>query len=123
VRIGECMSDEEIFVALARRMKLPVGTESVEEVLNSQLARGGLHMTFAELKDKGSVIVPFKYRKYEDSGFKTPEHGWWFPEEPAFRCQAPYQQLRETRSAPRKGRSVPPLRPTTQHLIPSVKAS
>ena len=29
VRIGECMSDEEIFVALARRMKLPVGTESV----------------------------------------------------------------------------------------------
>ena len=29
-------------------------------------------MTFAELKEKGSVTVPFKYRKYEDSGFKTP---------------------------------------------------
>jgi anaerobic selenocysteine-containing dehydrogenase len=72
VRIGECMSDEEIFVALARRMKLPVGTESVEEVLNSQLARGGLDMTFAELKELGSVTVPFKYRKYEDGGFKTP---------------------------------------------------
>lgn len=72
VRIGECMADEEIFVALARRMKLPVGTESVEEVLNSQLARGGLNMTFAELKEKGSVTVPFKYRKYEDGGFKTP---------------------------------------------------
>ncbi len=72
VRIGECMADEEIFVALARRMKLPVGTESVEEVLNSQLARGGLDMTFAELKEKGSVTVPFKYRKYEDGGFKTP---------------------------------------------------
>ncbi len=72
VRIGECMADEEIFVALARRMKLPVGTESVEEVLNSQLARGGLDMTFAKLKEKGSVIVPFKYRKYEDGGFKTP---------------------------------------------------
>jgi len=72
VRIGECISDEEIFVALARRMKLPVGTESVEEVLNSQLTRGGLGMTFAELKEKGSVMVPFKYRKYEDSGFKTP---------------------------------------------------
>ena len=27
VRIGECKSDEEIFVELARRMKLPVGTE------------------------------------------------------------------------------------------------
>ncbi len=72
VRIGECMSDEEIFVELARRMKLPVGTELVEEVLNSQLARGGLDMTFAELKEKGSVTVPFKYRKYEDGGFKTP---------------------------------------------------
>jgi thiosulfate reductase/polysulfide reductase chain A len=72
VRIGECMSDEEMFVELARRMKLPVGTESVEEVLNSQLARGGLDMTFAELKEKGSVTVPFKYRKYEDGGFKTP---------------------------------------------------
>jgi anaerobic selenocysteine-containing dehydrogenase len=72
VRIGECKSDEEIFVELARRMKLPVGTESVEEVLNSQLARGGLNMTFAQLKEKGSVTVPFKYRKYEDGGFKTP---------------------------------------------------
>ena len=72
VRIGECMSDEEIFVELARRMKLPVGTESVEEVLNSQLARGGLDMTFGELKEKGSVTVPFKYRKYADGGFKTP---------------------------------------------------
>ena len=72
VRIGECKSDEEIFVELARRMKLPVGTEFVEEVLNSQLARGGLNMTFAELKEKGSVTVPFKYRKYEDGGFKTP---------------------------------------------------
>ena len=72
VRIGECKADEEIFVELARRMKLPVGTESVEEVLNSQLARGGLNMTFAQLKEKGSVTVPFKYRKYEDGGFKTP---------------------------------------------------
>jgi anaerobic selenocysteine-containing dehydrogenase len=71
VRIGECKADEEIFVELARRMKLPVGTESVEEVLNSQLARGGLNMTFAQLKEKGSVTVPFKYRKYEDGGFKT----------------------------------------------------
>ncbi len=72
VRIGECMSDEEMFVELARRMELPVGTESVEEVLNVQLARGGLGITFAQLKEKGSVTVPFKYRKYEDGGFKTP---------------------------------------------------
>jgi len=72
VRIGECKSDEEIFVELARRMNLPVGTESVEDVLNGQLARGGLNITFEQLKEKGSVIVPLKYRKYEDGGFRTP---------------------------------------------------
>lgn len=72
VRVGECRPDEEIFVDLARRMKLPVGTESVEEVLDGMLARGGIAMTFAEFKKKGSVVVPFKFRKYEDGGFKTP---------------------------------------------------
>jgi anaerobic selenocysteine-containing dehydrogenase len=72
VRIGECKSDEEIFVELARRMKLPVGTESVEDVLNLQLKAGGLGMTFDELKQQGFVKLPFKPRKYEDGGFKTP---------------------------------------------------
>jgi anaerobic selenocysteine-containing dehydrogenase len=72
VRTFECKSDEEIFVELARRLKLPCGTEPVEAVLDAQLKAGGLDMTFAELKQRGSVVVPFKYRKYEDSGFKTP---------------------------------------------------
>jgi len=72
VRIGECMADEEIFVALARRMKLPVCTESVEEVLDAQLKAGGLDLTFAEMKQRGFVKVPFRYRKYEDGGFRTP---------------------------------------------------
>jgi anaerobic selenocysteine-containing dehydrogenase len=72
VQIGECKSDEEIFVALARRMKLPACTESVEDVLNSQLAAGGLNITFEELKQKGYVKVPFKYRKFENDGFRTP---------------------------------------------------
>lgn len=72
VRTHECKSDEEIFVELARRMKLPVGTESVEDVLNAQLAAGGLGLTFDDMKQRGFVTVPFKYRKYEDGGFKTP---------------------------------------------------
>ena len=72
VRIGECKSDEEIFVELARRMKLPVGTEAVEDVLDAQLAAGGVGMTFDEIKQKGFYKVPFKYRKYENGGFKTP---------------------------------------------------
>lgn len=72
VQIGECKSDEEIFVTLARRMKLSSCTESVEDVLNSQLAAGGLAMTFDQLKQDGFVKVPFKYRKFEDGGFRTP---------------------------------------------------
>ncbi|MGZ9074107.1 MAG: molybdopterin dinucleotide binding domain-containing protein, partial [Rhodoplanes sp.] len=72
VRIGECKSDEEIFVALARRMKLPACTEPVEAVLDAQLKAGGLAISFAELKQRGWVKAPLKYRKYEDGGFKTP---------------------------------------------------
>lgn len=72
VRIGECKSDEEIFVELARRMKLPVGTETVEDVLDAQLAAGTLGITFDELKRRGFVKLPFKYRKFENGGFKTP---------------------------------------------------
>jgi anaerobic selenocysteine-containing dehydrogenase len=72
VEIGECKADEEIFVELARRMKLPVCTESVKDVLNAQLRAGGLDITFDELKQRGFIKVPFKYRKYKDGGFKTP---------------------------------------------------
>jgi len=72
VRTGECKSDEEIFVELARRMKLPVGTEAVEDVLDAMLKAGGLDVSFDELKQKGWIKVPFRYRKYEDGGFKTP---------------------------------------------------
>jgi anaerobic selenocysteine-containing dehydrogenase len=72
VRIGECKSDEEIFVELARRMKLSVGTEAVEAVLDAQLAAGNTGLTFDALKQKGFVKLPFKYRKFEEGGFKTP---------------------------------------------------
>ncbi len=72
VQIGECKSDEEIFVELARRMKLPVCTEPVKDVLDAMLARGGIGMTFDEIKQQGFYKVPFKYRKYENGGFKTP---------------------------------------------------
>jgi anaerobic selenocysteine-containing dehydrogenase len=72
VQIGECKPDEEIFVELARRMKLPVCTEPVRDVLNAQLAAGGLGLTFEQLAARGSVTVPFRYRKYEQGGFRTP---------------------------------------------------
>ena len=53
-------------------MKLPVCTEPVKNVLDAQLAAGGLNITFDELKQKGFIKVPFKYHKYENGGFKTP---------------------------------------------------
>jgi anaerobic selenocysteine-containing dehydrogenase len=70
VRIGECRSDEEIFVELARRMNLPGCTEPVRDVLNAQLK--GLGVTFEELIERGFIMPEPKYRKYEDGGFKTP---------------------------------------------------
>jgi len=72
VQVGECKSDEEMFVALARRMKLAVGTEDVKEVLNAQLARGGLGFDFDALAQRGFAEAPRQYRRYEKTGFKTP---------------------------------------------------
>ncbi|MGH8650347.1 MAG: molybdopterin-containing oxidoreductase family protein, partial [Burkholderiales bacterium] len=71
VQIGECKAEEEIFIELARRMGLAVGTESVEQVLDAQLAKG-LGMSFERLKEAGFVKVPFRYEKYKDGGFRTP---------------------------------------------------
>ncbi len=72
VQIGECKADEEIFIELARKMKLPVGTESLEEVLEAQLAAGGSGLSFAELAATGFHKMPFRYGKYKEAGFKTP---------------------------------------------------
>jgi anaerobic selenocysteine-containing dehydrogenase len=72
VQVGECKPDEEIFVELARRMKLGVCEEPVREVLNRQLEAGGVGMTFEELVKHGFYVMPMKYRKYEERGFRTP---------------------------------------------------
>src|SRR5262249_9241323 len=64
VRMGECKSDEEIFVELARRMKLPVCQESVEDVLDQMLKNGGQKEDFRGLTERGFIHVPQKYRKY-----------------------------------------------------------
>jgi anaerobic selenocysteine-containing dehydrogenase len=72
IQIGECKSDQEIVTELVRRMGLEHGTESVEEVLDYQLKNGPLDITFEDLKKKGFVTLPMRYRKYEERGFKTP---------------------------------------------------
>ena len=72
IQVGECLSDEEIVTELIRRMKLPHGTEPVEEVLDSVLAGGKTGLSFAQMKEKGFVTVPMQFRKYESRGFRTP---------------------------------------------------
>ncbi len=72
VQIGECKADEQIFIELARKMNLPVGIESLEEVLDAQLASGGSGKTFADLAETGFFKMPFRYGKYKEGGFKTP---------------------------------------------------
>lgn len=72
VQVGECKSDEEIFVALARRMKLETCIEDVEDVLDGQLAAGSTGLTFNELKARGFCKMPVRFRKYEETGFRTP---------------------------------------------------
>jgi len=71
VQIGECKADEEIFIELARKMNLPLCTEPLDEVLESQLA-SGCGIPLSELREKGFYKVPFRYGKYKEGGFKTP---------------------------------------------------
>ena len=72
VRTHECRSDEEIFVALARRLGLEHCTEDPEEVYEAQLAAGGSGLSFDDLKRVGYHQAEMKYRKFEKTGFNTP---------------------------------------------------
>ncbi len=70
ISMWECRPDEEVFIDLARRLKLKVGTESLEEIYDEQLKPAGI--TFKDLKARGFVSADIEYRKYEKSGFNTP---------------------------------------------------
>jgi len=70
IQIGECRQDEEVLIDLARRLNLAVGIESLEDLYNTQLKKLGI--TFDELKEKGFLSVPMRYRKFEERGFNTP---------------------------------------------------
>lgn len=70
LNMWECRQDEDVFIALARRLNLRVGKEDLEDIFNHQLEPLGI--TFDRLKEVGAVSVPFQYRKFEESGFHTP---------------------------------------------------
>lgn len=70
VSMWEARPDEEVLVDIARRMGCELGTEAPEEIYNYQLQPLGI--SFAELKERGFISVPIKYRKFEEKGFATP---------------------------------------------------
>jgi len=70
VQVGECKQDEVVFAEIARRMKLPVGTEDPKDIYTGQLA-ANFGISFDELRERGSIWWPMTYRKHEARGFKT----------------------------------------------------
>jgi len=70
VQVGECKQDEVVFAEVARRMKLPVGTEDPKDIYTGQLA-ANFGISFDELRERGSIWWPMTYRKHEARGFKT----------------------------------------------------
>jgi anaerobic selenocysteine-containing dehydrogenase len=72
--VGECWDEMKIALELARRMdvKLPmVPVYSVEEYNDAKVK--GMGITFDDLKQRGWIPAPMKYKKYESAGkFGTP---------------------------------------------------
>ena len=77
VQVGECRSDEEVFLELSRRMGLDYGADSLEDIYNEQLAEMGRRrpelagITFKQFK-KISYLEPKRtYYNYKKDGFNT----------------------------------------------------
>jgi len=76
--LGECKSDNEVFIELSKRLGYPYGFDNVTQMLDWILEPMG--KTFDEFKEIGWATVPQKYRKYElgllrsdgRPGFNTP---------------------------------------------------
>lgn len=69
VTLYECRQPEEVFVELATRLDLKEGREPLRQILDRQLSHLGI--SFEDLKQKGFLTVPMKYRKHEEAGFRT----------------------------------------------------
>lgn len=69
-QVGEARQDQEIMIDLAKKLKLPWGTEPLEEVINYQLQP--LAVNFEQIKELGYITVPQKYYKHQKVGFATP---------------------------------------------------
>jgi len=69
--VGQCWDDKKIMMELAKRLghEKQWPWNSVEDLLDDLLK--GISMTYEELKKKGIVSIPRRYKKYETKGFET----------------------------------------------------
>ncbi|MBR5491444.1 MAG: molybdopterin-dependent oxidoreductase, partial [Oscillospiraceae bacterium] len=79
VQVGECRSDEEIFLELCKRMGVDYGAESHREILDEALRVMGIHkpemegLTFDKLAENGYYTPKREYYNYKRrGGFNTP---------------------------------------------------
>lgn len=79
VQVGECKSDEEVFIELCQRMGKDYGASSQKELLNMQIAEMSTRfpeltgVSFDMLKERGYYTPERSYRNYiARGGFPTP---------------------------------------------------
>jgi anaerobic selenocysteine-containing dehydrogenase len=78
VQVGECKSDEEVFMEICRRLGLDYGASSQEELLNGLLEEMGNRrpelagIDFEALKEKKYIVPKREYYTYKKNGFATP---------------------------------------------------
>ncbi|MFC1995635.1 molybdopterin-dependent oxidoreductase [Chloroflexota bacterium] len=70
----ECWDDTKILIELVKRIpwanRKIVPWDNVDEC--NEWMVSGMGITFDDLKKKGCISVPLKYKKYEEKGFDTP---------------------------------------------------
>lgn len=81
--VGECKTDETIFMELCQRLGKDWGASSLDEILDQRLNRlrtfpGFEHYTLEQLRETGWVAVPIEYEQYRhrasrgEKAFQTP---------------------------------------------------
>jgi iron-only hydrogenase group A len=68
VQVGECKSDEEVFIALCKRMGLDYGATSQRELIDMELA--AMSTRFPEMKG-------LKFQQMKELGYFTPERSYY----------------------------------------------
>ena len=78
VQVGECKSDEEVFVELCRRMGADYGADSQLELIRQEIREMGeknpelAGLTLEQLQRDGSYTPERRYYNYKEKGFNTP---------------------------------------------------